>query len=256
MTDKLRSRPARTRRDFPVGVPVTPPPGWRPHTPLPPRSPFRAQVALVLKALLLSLLVMVCMGVGWLLTQGRRPARKGTDVVVLASTKTVPDDQATRPRRRRERSPERKEREDERERRRRTRDELPASGNDRPTRPQPQPMLREEPPPRPTPTPTPTPRPRDELTYEKHILPIMQRACISCHGGNKKRGGLDLRTFAALLRGGDSGAGVLPGKPNESPLYETIAAGRMPPKRKLPVADKERIRQWIAQGARSDQAGR
>jgi hypothetical protein len=30
----------------------------------------------------------------------------------------------------------------------------------------------------------------------------------------------------------------------------------MPPKRKLPVADKERIREWIAQGGKSDQAKR
>src|SRR5205814_859859 len=49
---------------------------------------------------------------------------------------------------------------------------------------------------------------RRELTYEKHVLPIMQRACLSCHGAPKKRGGLDLRTYSTLLRGGDSGAGV------------------------------------------------
>src|SRR5256885_17265223 len=82
MADSLRARVGH--RDYPVGIPVKPPPGWRPRVPppppsprsrrRPPSSPFRAQLGLVLKALLVSLLVMVCMGVGWLLTQ-RRPGR-------------------------------------------------------------------------------------------------------------------------------------------------------------------------------------
>jgi mono/diheme cytochrome c family protein len=90
------------------------------------------------------------------------------------------------------------------------------------------------------------------LTYEKDILPIVQRACISCHGATRKRGGLDLRTFASLARGGESGVGVQPGKPDESALLESVVSGRMPPgKMKLPPAEKQLIRDWIASGAKS-----
>src|SRR5688572_20462831 len=71
----VKSPPAR--REYPVGIPVQPPPGWRPPVPpIPPRpadSTFRAQVSLILRAMLLSLLVIVCMGIGWFLVQGRRP---------------------------------------------------------------------------------------------------------------------------------------------------------------------------------------
>ena len=252
MADSLRTERAGPARDYPVGVPVMPPPGWRPRPSPPARLAFRAQGALVLKAGLLALLVIVCMGVGWLLSQGRRPGRNRPADLALAQAPTRPNGAGrSAPRRRREASPQRRERSRDRDREKERRD----FEDERPAPRQDTPRPKEEPPARPTPTPTPTP-PGDPLTYEKHILPIVQRACLSCHGARKKRGGLDLRSYAALVRGGDSGVGVVPGKPNESPLYETIAAGRMPPKRKLPVADRERIREWIARGARSEMAGR
>jgi hypothetical protein len=110
--------------------------------------------------------------------------------------------------------------------------------------------------PQPEPPPVVVPRSVPEqpgLTYEKDILPIMQRSCVSCHGGTKKRGGLDLRTFAALVRGGDSGTGIRPGKPDDSSLLESIVSGRMPPGRgKLTPAEKQLIRDWIASGAKSN----
>jgi hypothetical protein len=89
------------------------------------------------------------------------------------------------------------------------------------------------------------------LTYEKHVLPILQRACVSCHGA-RKRGGLDLRTLTALERGGDSGPGVKRGSPDDSPLWESISSGRMPPKKPgaLTAGEKKAIREWIASGAR------
>jgi outer membrane biosynthesis protein TonB len=110
-----------------------------------------------------------------------------------------------------------------------------------------------KPPDRPKPEPAPPPAEGPTLTYEKDILPIMQRSCVSCHGG-KKRGGLDLRTFPALRAGGDSGPGVQPGKPNDSPLLESVLSNRMPPgrARKLTAAEKQLIRDWIATGAKSN----
>src|SRR5581483_10495623 len=129
MADKPPSTRSGTRRDFPQGIPVTPPPGWRPRTPpplppRPPRSAFHAQAALVLKAVLVALLVMVCMGVGWLLTKGRRTARVRADVLASAGARLEagqspkqpraekPDDGARIVKRRRsERTSEREDRE-------------------------------------------------------------------------------------------------------------------------------------------------
>lgn len=99
----------------------------------------------------------------------------------------------------------------------------------------------------------PMPSPAAVLTYERDILPILQRSCLVCHGKAKKRGKLDLSTFAAVLKGGDEGTALVPGKPAESPILTTILAGKMPPGgKKLPPRDIRTIREWIQSGARTD----
>src|SRR5262245_48273531 len=74
---------------YPRGIPVQAPPGWRPPLPPPRRaaSPFRAQVGLILRAMLLSMLVITCMGVGWFLVNGRRPARATGGRIAAAPVK-------------------------------------------------------------------------------------------------------------------------------------------------------------------------
>jgi hypothetical protein len=174
-----------------------------------------------------------------MLTQGRRPERtRPTDTAIVQAPveKKKPERRAPAPKKQPRLAPE---------------PERPAAQEVPPAPPPLPPPPKEEPPAsRPV---APAQPPRSELTYEKHILPIVERACVSCHGGKRKRGGLDLRTYTALVRGGDNGTGVVPGKPDDSSLYETVASGRMPPgKNKLPLADRQRIRAWIAQGARSE----
>ncbi|GIT28453.1 MAG: hypothetical protein Ct9H300mP1_04990 [Planctomycetaceae bacterium] len=44
------------------------------------------------------------------------------------------------------------------------------------------------------------------LTQEG-VLPILFTRCVVCHGGREKKGGLDLRTRRAMLKGGKSGPG-------------------------------------------------
>jgi hypothetical protein len=58
-----------------------------------------------------------------------------------------------------------------------------------------------------------------ELTWETHVLPIMQDHCILCHGAS---GGLSLATYEAALEGGVSGPAIVPGEPQESLLYLTL----------------------------------
>src|SRR3954471_20859008 len=69
------------------------------------------------------------------------------------------------------------------------------------------------------------------------VGPLLKEKCLGCHGDDPKkiRGGLDLRSGAAMLRGGESGEpAVAPGVPDDSPLYNAVTRDdptlAMPPK--------------------------
>jgi mono/diheme cytochrome c family protein len=91
------------------------------------------------------------------------------------------------------------------------------------------------------------------LTYEQHVRPILKAYCFDCHGeGEKLRGGLDLRLRRLIVQGGDSGPGLVPGRRDDSLLFEHIHQGEMPPgKKKLSNDQVELIGRWIAAGART-----
>ena len=61
--------------------------------------------------------------------------------------------------------------------------------------------------------------------------------------------GFDVTSREALLKGGVAGIDLVPGKPEESRLMQHIATGKMPPDARLPDADVEALRAWIAAGA-------
>src|SRR5262245_32097207 len=65
--------------------------------------------------------------------------------------------------------------------------------------------------------------------YQDHIRPLFQAKCFRCHGDKVRKADLDLMTHTSVLKGGESGAVVVPGKPEESLLYEKVHAGIMPP---------------------------
>ncbi|HEU0037927.1 MAG TPA: c-type cytochrome domain-containing protein, partial [Verrucomicrobiae bacterium] len=71
--------------------------------------------------------------------------------------------------------------------------------------------------------------------FEKRIRPIFAEHCYSCHSdkAEKVKGGLRLDTREALLKGGSSGAVIVPGDPDASPLIKAVryqdAALQMPP---------------------------
>src|SRR5688572_27726045 len=58
--------------------------------------------------------------------------------------------------------------------------------------------------------------------FEKKIRPILAENCHKCHGPEKHQGNLRLDSKIAALTGGDSGAVIVPGKPDESLLIEAI----------------------------------
>lgn len=89
------------------------------------------------------------------------------------------------------------------------------------------------------------------------ILPILLRRCTACHGLHRKEAGLDLRTKAAMLRGGKTGPAIVLGKPDESRIIQKTRQGKMPPNDRLVEAcvkpieqdEIEKLARWIAQGA-------
>jgi mono/diheme cytochrome c family protein len=89
-------------------------------------------------------------------------------------------------------------------------------------------------------------------TYETDIRPIFKAHCFQCHGETgEKEGGLDLRLRRFIVKGGESGAAITPGKIGDSLLLERIRSGEMPPDddKRLSAKNIDRIAAWIAAGA-------
>lgn len=92
--------------------------------------------------------------------------------------------------------------------------------------------------------------------FHEQVAPILVRSCIECHNDVTTKGGLNMETLESVLKGGDSGPAIVPGKAGESPLHTMIvpeAVGEKPemPKKKpaLSTAETELIRRWIDSGA-------
>ena len=72
--------------------------------------------------------------------------------------------------------------------------------------------------------------------------------CVKCHGLFEQKSGLELDTPAGVMKGGDEGEVVVPGKPEESRLYQYLDANsdpHMPPKKQLSDAERESVHAWI-----------
>ena len=98
-----------------------------------------------------------------------------------------------------------------------------------------------------------------ESLFVRRVWPLFQEKCLACHGNDEKKikAGYDMRTLESATQGGESGVKALvPGKPEESPLY--LASTRqhadwepMPPKEadQLKPEQLAWIKEWMASGA-------
>lgn len=97
--------------------------------------------------------------------------------------------------------------------------------------------------------------PPDELAFfERDVRPILVERCYECHSAaGKRKGGLHLDSRAAVLIGGDSGAALVPGQPEQSLLLEAIGYQnhdlQMPPKNPLSAAEIAILHKWVTMGA-------
>lgn len=97
----------------------------------------------------------------------------------------------------------------------------------------------------------------DQVSFERHIMPLLEKRCNQCHHAEEARGGLDLTRSATILRGGDElGPAVITGKPNESPLVRVLTGQAEPAMPDgadpLPESEIELLKNWIQQGAKDD----
>ena len=85
--------------------------------------------------------------------------------------------------------------------------------------------------------------------FEKEVRPLLVDHRDSCHSTKSRQvqAGLLLDSRAALLRGGDSGAAIVPGDVDASTLIEAVGdeSYEMPPKGKLPADDIETLERWV-----------
>ncbi|WP_420602749.1 c-type cytochrome domain-containing protein [Flagellimonas sp.] len=93
--------------------------------------------------------------------------------------------------------------------------------------------------------------PREKVTvldsadvYLDLISPILDRRCLSCHNDDKKKGDLNLTSYANLALGGENGEVVVPGDLNASDLYRRITLPEthddfMPTEGKPPLSEDE-----------------
>ncbi len=93
-------------------------------------------------------------------------------------------------------------------------------------------------------------------SFEKDLQPIFKQYCYGCHAATVKMGTLDVETHEGLMRGGNQGRIIVPGKPQESRLL-LVLTGEMKPAmpmdgRKLAAGEIEVVRKWIANGAKPE----
>ena len=92
------------------------------------------------------------------------------------------------------------------------------------------------------------------------IQPILDQQCVECHGPQKHKADLRLDDLANLLKGGQDGPVIQPGRAKESSLLQRMllpsdADGHMPPEGKpQPTLEQIALLQWwIDSGAQANE---
>src|SRR4029077_9413190 len=93
---------------------------------------------------------------------------------------------------------------------------------------------------------------QDKITYQDHILPLVEANCSKCHNADKKKADLDLTSYQGALKGSGSGVVLATGNLDGSKLWKAITHAEepnMPPNRpKLEDKDLDLFKKWILGG--------
>jgi mono/diheme cytochrome c family protein len=91
--------------------------------------------------------------------------------------------------------------------------------------------------------------------FERRVRPVLVQHCYSCHSASaeKLKGDFLADSRAGMLKGGESGPAIVPGKPDKSLLVKMIrwadGESKMPPKAQLPEQAIADLTKWVEMGA-------
>lgn len=97
--------------------------------------------------------------------------------------------------------------------------------------------------------------PGSAVDFGRDVRPVFESHCYECHGPDRQKASFRLDLRDAAMRGGNEGAAIVPGRPEESPLtaHVTAPAGdemRMPPEGPgLAESEVATLKRWIEAGA-------
>jgi hypothetical protein len=94
----------------------------------------------------------------------------------------------------------------------------------------------------------------EQVDFARDIEPIFKASCLKCHGSEKPKGQFRLDSKSHAMKGGITGAAIVPGKGTESNFVKLLLLEdpdeRMPRKSPaLPKGKIDLIRRWIDEGA-------
>jgi hypothetical protein len=101
----------------------------------------------------------------------------------------------------------------------------------------------------------------EPISYKEDVVPIMQIRCLECHqpgGDGYVQSGLDLSSYAGLMKGTKFGPVVVPGDALTSNFMVVVdgrasQAIRMPHERKkLTKCEIDILRRWVSSGAKNN----
>jgi hypothetical protein len=96
--------------------------------------------------------------------------------------------------------------------------------------------------------------------FTRDVTPVFRKYCVGCHNGKELEGQLSLESYAAAMKGGETGEVIAPGKSGESRMILLLTGKdepQMPPEgEKAPTPDEiALITRWIDAGAKAPEGG-
>ena len=103
------------------------------------------------------------------------------------------------------------------------------------------------------------------ISYSRHVQPLLDRECGACHGGAAPDAGLDLTSWSGIVEGSDAGGVVVPRRADRSPLIQMLDA-LQPTRHPLDVTNPRAgvapdtltaveiafLKRWVDEGAKND----
>jgi formylglycine-generating enzyme required for sulfatase activity/mono/diheme cytochrome c family protein len=101
------------------------------------------------------------------------------------------------------------------------------------------------------------PAPDTEAYFTRFVQPVLESTCVHCHNADQQKGDGRLDTLENAHKGGENGAWLVPGKPEESKLYTSTRLPAdddmvMPPSKEpaLTAVQSDHLKAWITAGAK------